>query len=104
MMNDPYASAGPLTAPTAAKSAQGRETTMRASRYDGKIAADMTTTLKYLTAAYAVWMSWMRQNGAMKYVYSVSNRTWWCRTAASPVSAMLRAISEYLSSSVKSHG
>ena len=55
-------------APAAAKSAAIFPTTSRASRYVGKITAAMTSTSTYLTAEYAAATSWMRHNGAIRYV------------------------------------
>ena len=38
-----------------------------------------------------MWTLSIHQNGAMKYVYSESNDAEWCRSEATPESAMLRA-------------
>ena len=49
-MNEPYASAGVATAAIAAKSAQFRETTIRARKYVGKIAVVIAIAPAYLIA------------------------------------------------------
>ncbi len=48
--NGEYDSAGATTAPTAAKSAHGRDTTRRARPYAGKIAAVISSTPRSLIA------------------------------------------------------
>ena len=61
---------GIATEPSAQTYAARRETTMRASRYVGTAASVITTTFRYLIAAYAADVEWIHHSGAIRYAYS----------------------------------
>ena len=60
-----YESAGPAIAATAAKYAQPGDSTRRARRNAGKIAAAMTNAWTVLIASYAVATGWSHHIGAV---------------------------------------
>ena len=62
-----YISAGIIAAPVAAKIAQRLETSIRASRYVGKMTEVIVATPIALTTPYARVVSWIHHAGAIRY-------------------------------------
>ena len=91
--NGEYESAGAAAAPMAAKIAYGRDTTMRARKYAGKIVAVITAAPSSLIRAYDVCTSLNHQAGAARYASSETLVAGWpmrARRVASPVWAIER--------------